>query len=36
MTVDIPTANEKKKETEAKGGKVPYEDYLRKVYGYGK
>ena len=23
-------------ETEAKGGKVPYEDYLRKVYGYGK
>lgn len=35
-TVDIPTANEKKKETEAKGGKVPYEDYLRKVYGYGK
>lgn len=36
VTVDIPTANKKNKKTEAKGGKVPYEDYLRKVYGYGK
>ena len=36
VTVEAPAAAEKKKEPEAKSGKVPYEDYLRRVYGYGK